>query len=141
MNLGPNQTAWIESLEREDFKQGFQELQSERGVCCLGVACKIARRSGVEVSVGWGDRLLGTTLITQFEVKSWIALRNSTGVPGGNDPATIAEWIEQNFDVQIKDHNQSGVVALVNLNDTYLTHPQIAAVLRQFPDAYFSESK
>jgi hypothetical protein len=47
--LTENQLKWVEALESDEFQQSTGSLANGDGYCCLGVACEIAMRNGVEV--------------------------------------------------------------------------------------------
>lgn len=43
-NLSGMRDKWIAALESGEFPQGKGALRSDRGYCCLGVACEVYRR-------------------------------------------------------------------------------------------------
>lgn len=148
MKLGPNQTKFVEALESGEFKQGRDQLQLEDTLCCLGVGCAVAARNGVEVETEshvYAEveiTLSGEDLDDQPAVQNWLALRDSCGEPREEEFNKCLDYV--------RELSGPGPTAasLVALNDGWqirrldpLTHPQIAAVLRRFPSAYFSESK
>lgn len=112
--MNKNQKAWVDALRSGEFKQGNGLLQREDEFCCLGVACILAERDGVEVSRSEHDEeLLGMTLRHQPAVQEWLGLTSdngdlftNSGMPlaltiindDGNDFNVIANVIEQNAD-------------------------------------------
>lgn len=140
MKLGPNQLTWIKSLESGEFTQGRGRLQEGDTYCCLGVACIVAGRLGVEIDTEPDGSLRGGELDDYPDVRKWLALPSVCGVPSS---------IERECREYAQELSGSDVAcaALTDLNDGdlcgmgSLTHPQIAAVLRRFPEAYFSEPK
>lgn len=44
-----NVRKWVDALRSGEFKQGSSYLNLEETYCCLGVACEVAIREGVQV--------------------------------------------------------------------------------------------
>ena len=44
--------AWLAALRSGEYKQGKYALNSDRGFCCLGVACDVAMKMGL-VQADW----------------------------------------------------------------------------------------
>lgn len=113
--MNKNQKAWVEALRSGEFKQAQRALQYKDSYCCLGVACVLAEREGIEVLRSEFDNngLLGTTLSSQPHVVEWLGLESPNGdlcdeaMPvtlaglndDGNDFNVIANLIEENADV------------------------------------------
>ncbi len=82
MNLDAKQK-WVAALRSGEFRQGLNRLQTgddDDAYCCLGVACIVAEREGVDVrrwSVG-RQRLRGADLRYQPDVLKWLAASAST---------------------------------------------------------------
>lgn len=63
-DLTPNQLKWVEALESGEFKQDgarqgnltVRYVNGNKEHCCLGVACVLAKRDGVDVSAAIGPR-------------------------------------------------------------------------------------
>jgi hypothetical protein len=46
---------WVDALRSGEFEQGYSLLRTSEGrYCCLGVACEVARRNGLELD-SWKD--------------------------------------------------------------------------------------
>jgi len=45
---------WVAALRSGEYQQGFSALHrpEDNTFCCLGVACEIARKSGLDLTVG-----------------------------------------------------------------------------------------
>jgi hypothetical protein len=127
--LTANQEAWLQALESGEFKQTQGTLQRRDCFCCLGVACVVAEKEGIEVyrytkesqaapnDGNIGD-LSGCTLSAQWHVKDWLDLYDSMGCPVDiNGPS------------------------LVMMNDNGKTFPEIAAIIRANPEKYFVAPK
>lgn len=128
--LGPLQEAWSKSLEKHPERQMKNKLGERTGdtylACCLGVAGLIA---GV---LEWDtvDNLCvkgAPGEITALTNESYLAigLRSPTGTP---------------YD-QFSQNSEEGFHALSYLNDNGSTWPEIAAILREHPEQYFTEPK
>ena len=114
------QLEWIEALESGEYKQCREALWDSinKGFCCLGLACKL---NGVAVDSddfvsGCYDQTLNATLETK-DVMNKLHLRNEDGESERSD--------------------QMSLVALNDLEDK--TFSEIAAILRESPEAYFSQ--
>lgn len=40
---------WVAALRSGEYPQARNQLQTVKGYCCLGVACEVARKHGIEV--------------------------------------------------------------------------------------------
>lgn len=67
------------ALVSGEFKQGRYSLEPESNTfCCLGVACVVAERHGVEVLRGSDGRLLGASLFgLQRAVGKWLDIADA----------------------------------------------------------------
>jgi hypothetical protein len=77
--LNENQRKWVEALRSGEFKQSIATLQTDVGYCCLGVACVVAERNGVQVLKRDDGNLLGGSLNTQPHVKAWLGIKECNG--------------------------------------------------------------
>lgn len=69
---------WVEALRSGEYHQARGQLQNVDAYCCLGVACRVAEKHGVEVNQQLGF-LDGTCLIAQPNVKEWLGLASGKG--------------------------------------------------------------
>ena len=114
------QLEWIEALESGEYKQCRGALWDSinKGFCCLGLACKL---NGVAVDSydfvsECYDQTLYATLETR-DVMNKLHLRNEDG-----------------------ESERSDQISLVVLNDLEdKTFSEIAAILRESPEQYFSQ--
>lgn len=71
---------WLAALESDDYRQTCMWLQAGDRYCCLGVACKVAERHGVEVIKDeFGDGIAGSSLAVQEAVKAAFGFRHGKG--------------------------------------------------------------
>lgn len=125
MELGPNQTRWVEALESGRYKQVDKRLRVGNSFCCLGVVCDLYDQS---LWGGCGDEYYfysGQSKELSNEVTDWIGLRENDGTP----------WLEK-----ARERNKE-LTSLINMNDSGMSFADIAKVLREHPDLYFEESK
>ena len=78
--LTPAQQLWVDALRSGEYQQTTETLQDEKGYCCLGVACAVAKDQGIEVHITAHSGLIsGGELSDQCAVWNWLGLQNSTG--------------------------------------------------------------
>lgn len=79
--LTANQQKWVDALRSGEFEQEMDTLEYEGRYCCLGVACVIAEREGVEVERlrHLGGVLSGGNLCSQKQVQKWLGILNEDG--------------------------------------------------------------
>lgn len=140
--MNDNAKKWVEALRSGEFKQGKHVLRAitEAGVfdCCLGVACVIAQRNGVELiverkpmneaihgaerSIAEIDTFNGMTQVLPDVVKDWLGLHDISGKFSGNYAT------------------EHGIPAmdLTGLNDGGMTFPEIAAFIEKEPIGLFA---
>ena len=116
MELGPNQRAWVDALRSGKYKQGDMALQTDQTFCCLGVACDLARKAGVEVTLNQDNEITGEHLGNEPQVKDWLGLRNNSGV-------------------------LSSTISLVSLNDSGISFEIIAATIVKNANKLFIDIK
>ena len=118
--LTPNQKKWLEALESGEFKQTRGKLEDENGFCCLGVACVLAEKDGVQLWRKENDPFIwGGSLQDQLDVIKWLGIRDDTGAPKTRLPT-------------------DNLVALTSLNDDCeWNFKQIAEHIRKHPEEYF----
>jgi hypothetical protein len=112
--LTPNQEAWLQALEGDEFKQTKGVLQRGDNFCCLGVGCVVAERAGVPVTRTNLGKLIGANLVSQAAVCVWLGLKHVIGA--SIDP---------------------GRKTLVKLNDSGVSFKEIAQIIRENPEQYF----
>lgn len=91
---------WIEALRSDEYTQTMWSLRKEYGYCCLGVACDLAIKNGVNMTVTYDE--------DEAEYKY-----NSTG---GLLPTVVMEWLgvnEPNPSVDVGTYREK----LAELND------------------------
>jgi hypothetical protein len=126
--LTPNQEAWLQALESDEFTKTKGALERKGSFCCLGVGCIVAERHGVRVQRHSEEQLslygmkenplIGGNLDHQSEVRKWLGLRTSTGDEYlGTAPTGTA---------------------LTAMNDKGMTFKEIAQIIRANPEAYFN---
>lgn len=77
--LGPNQQAWVDALRSGNFKQITGALQDDGGYCCLGVACEVAGKNGVDIRRYATGEIWGGDLYGQKYVMDWLQIREGRG--------------------------------------------------------------
>jgi hypothetical protein len=95
------QKAWLAALRSGEYKQARLTLQHEDSFCCLGVACKVAEKQGVETVYDLGDELEGDNLNDQPKVKQWLGLKDGIGRFGCSNNLLMDTFISSLND----DHN------------------------------------
>jgi hypothetical protein len=113
--LTPNQEAWLQALESDEFKQTRGYLQVEDRFCCLGVGCVVAEKAGIRVQRTAGE-LDGGNLGLYPKVRVWLGLRTADG--------------------HRKD-SKTDLTALTWLNDDGKTFKEIAQIIKANPEEYF----
>lgn len=100
---------WIEALRSGKYRQGTRALRSDRGFCCLGVACDIIDPNGWVGPIGndirWtdGDKQPRSAYIPYDTAArigiSQVAMGNlaSMNDSGGKSFSWIADYIEENL--------------------------------------------
>ena len=122
MKIGPNQERWLTALETTELPQGTDRLCSADGYCCLGIACVV-----------FGDpNPDGSDLEDHPHVVEALALKNNLG---------SVTWLTNDQRNRLKQR-KIDIPGLTALNDhSDLTFPQIASVVREFPELYFTEPR
>ena len=115
MELGPNQTLWLEALRSGLYAQGTGYLNHTDKFCCLGVACEIFT-DPLDLDTDLDGR------VTIYEGRRSCA------------PEAIVDhlglWGE--LGESPTDHP-----SLAQLNDDHVSHPEIAARITADPALYF----
>ena len=115
----PMQTEWLDRLASGETVQGKGRLNQNGAMCCLGVACDMfAERLGMVI----GDF---------FGVKEYDRDRDYA-------PLRIAMALGLANRYGDKFTKINGF-SLAKQNDTGMTHPEIAALIRSNPRAYLKE--
>lgn len=136
---------WVTALESGEYDQGRGYLNTNTGLCCLGVLCELAVQDGVinpgvkergfvayedprdvEVNGSYNDKPYDQ--MPPPAVMEWVGL----------DPehpkavATVGEWIYDEVGYDGREEQVTKPVELVHLNDEEgFSFSQIAAALRE----------
>lgn len=119
--MNANAEKWVKALENGEYKQGKGLLRKGDEYCCLGVACDLALKNGVEMQVTKAES--GETLYNlnsrflPIEVNCWLGLRNAD---------TMSVYTSKNG-------------TLVDLNDNGHSFSEIAEIIRNDSDYLFLE--
>lgn len=153
--LGPIQKQWLADLRAYPDRQGSCKLltaddvesfeQGKYKACCLGQLelCygNIHKEQGIAVNImdnviGIKYRFneIGTSIPRDHER---LGLHDALGASKSRNPKEIGLYIkEKGIKMPDEDHSFS----LSNMNDSYMTWPQIADLVEKFPEAYFNKS-
>lgn len=74
---------WLKALRSGKYKRDEGQLKTDKGYCCLGVACEVAIQQGVI------KRYNGTNGILPRKVKQWLGLSSVAGEFGNHNALTI----------------------------------------------------
>ncbi len=118
MKLGPLQTKWIAALRSGEYAQDRQQLKTERGYCCLGVACMVLGLTFRKTPLGSYETAAGRET-AEMPANAWRKL----GLDGGSG-GTLAAYGR----------------SLAKMNDDGETFAYIADVLETRPEQYFTVS-
>lgn len=124
--FGPLQRAWLEALESGAYQQTSNFLKTDRGFCCLGVACELFApdqwvRVGEEDGHPCHFKFGGEVGVLSMQVRDDYGFFNLNGGPHGD--ASVADR------------------SLSMMNDDGCTFEEIAAKVRSNPRMYFREAK
>lgn len=114
------QKAWLDALRSGEYKQGRDALRNGDNFCCLGVACEVALKQGVELDVKALSSGLysydGSEGVVPLKVQDWLGLHTPSGM----------------------SHWSSPLMGCTTLNDTSrMPFERIADHLEENADAYF----
>lgn len=72
---------WVAALRSGQYKQGFAQLRSEEGFCCLGVLCNLHAKAHPEIAARQTDpdSYLGGSFFLPEEVQAWAGLKQESG--------------------------------------------------------------
>ena len=119
--LNNNAKKWVAALRSGKFKQGRSYLQMGDNYCCLGVACVIAKESGVYINMERG--------LDKSGASCW-----------GNDiyelPSQVRDWLNLSTDIGTFRLNTKRS-SLVDLNDDGKTFLEIADIIESEPKGLF----
>lgn len=76
--MNDNAKAWVAALRSGKYEQGRGYLKVGNLFCCLGVACDIAVKNGVDIEVT-DTSYDGETKVMPEVVTAWLGLRNEEG--------------------------------------------------------------
>lgn len=110
--LEENREIWCKALEMGKYLQTTGRLQTRNGFCCLGVACEVAEKHGINVKRDEGI-LIGGNLLAMPEVFEWLGLQDGRGEMEDGRSLTIMNDSER------------------------LSFKEIAEVIRSKPDGLF----
>ena len=86
--------AWVKALRSDEFEQGEGALRHGDKYCCLGVACELAIRDGVWLSVTVDENNLyaysGQTGTLPGDVRRWLDLETVDGVLKDDSETSLA---------------------------------------------------
>jgi hypothetical protein len=114
--LGPKQEAWLQALESGKYRQTRQVLHDGEGYCCLGVACVVEGvkpRQSTDGETFWFEDDFASA---PDSVAQALKLRGTDGERRDDS----VEWM------------------LTRLNDYGKTFAEIAAIIREEPEQYFT---
>ena len=116
----PMQVEWLDRLASGETVQGKARLNFQDSMCCLGVACDMfAARIGMMVS----NDDLGGKSYDGYRYYAPPKIVMALGLANGNGS-------------QLTENTR---LSLSEQNDTNMTHPEIAALIRSNPRAYLKE--
>ena len=122
--LGPRQLAFVEALESGKYRQGVSRLKREDDChCVLGVACDLSQLGE------WVPDHIGRPVYVVGNHNADISL-----------PESVRKYYRfVDSAGRATDHNSE--TSLMSLNDTNeLPFPEIAKILREHPEQYFTEA-
>ena len=103
---------WVEALRSGEYQQGKTLLRVEDNFCCLGVACEVAIKNGVNINVIQTDRYFSYNDATHslpqaamefFGIKDNFGSFRENALSAENDRGTsfqeIANIIEENWEI------------------------------------------
>lgn len=124
--LGPNQEAWLTTLETTNKRQTKERLHRYKGgYCCLGIACETLNIKGVLNNEDklWKYGAEKEGFLAPEEVIKALGLRDEYG---SFDVSSFAPFTPDNDN------------CLTGWNDSGVTFKQIAANIRSCPEAFFT---
>lgn len=78
---------WVKALRSGEFGWGKSYLEPTKGnFCCLGVACMVAEKQGIELNRNDNGSLYGASLNDQIPVMNWLGLKFPGGKYGDGNP-------------------------------------------------------
>jgi hypothetical protein len=103
--LNPNAQKWVDALRSGKYRQTVKVLRNVFGYCCLGVACEVAIKNGLQLKVE-GDLFDGKGSWLPERVTKWLGLHDACGKPDSGPALTelndmgksfseIADYIEE----------------------------------------------
>lgn len=105
--MNDNAKKWVAALRGGEYRQGFGQLVKNGRYCCLGVACEIAMRDGVELPSDWRS-----WCNLPYEPLRWVGL-----------------WTSFGDDIEGR--------SLSSLNDSGKTFAEIADIIESEPKGLF----
>ena len=115
--MNPNAEKWVAALESGEYTQTVGVLHDGNGFCCLGVACDLAIKEGVPLSLDEdGECVLydGVGGVLPDRVMRWLGMREPAG-------------------------DYSPEHALTGDNDSGATFAEIAQTIRSHPELFVDE--
>ena len=142
------QEKWLSALESGEYNQGVGALRTEKGYCCLGVACDVVglgkwttelSESGDSASLYhfkgddgiYDDEELPESVTDALRMHSRSGFFNFKEIP--NDP----------LGAEILRHSETGSTfggkqsSLMRLNDVEMSFKEIAGLIRRNPEVFF----
>lgn len=123
--MNNNVKLWLQALRSGEYKQCKRILSDGESYCCLGVACEIARKNGLNVHrtiVGQDETVVvfdGNTKTLPLSVSNWL------GFYAGDVVGTIYKGCD------------NLVLCLSKLNDEGKTFLEIADMIEKHQDTLF----
>jgi hypothetical protein len=130
--VNANAQKWVDALRSGEFEQAKGALYKNGGYCCLGVACEVALRDGLDLEVeefslptenGLSNHktYAGSESLLPAEVMRWLGLRPS--VPPNIPLPTPARELQ----------------SLVYLNDKGWSLEEIADLIERYSESIFED--
>lgn len=102
-----NVNAWLTALRSGEYEQAKGYLETEEGFCCLGVACDVALKAGVNVVREVDDygrvSYDGAALTLPESVAEWLGFKRAEPRMGGDSLTYLNDHLNKTFS-QIADH-------------------------------------
>lgn len=107
--INENARKWVKALRSGKYKQGKECLRNGERFCCLGVACELAKDSGVI------KKYFGTDQFMPEKVREWLGLISDSG------------------------ECACGTESLATANDNGITFFEIADLIESEPEGLFEK--
>lgn len=108
---------WVDALRNDGFAQDKSWLHTNRGFCCLGVACEVAIKNSLPLSISKDDEYTfydGMGGILPPSVQNWLGIDDS-------DPNLVKDGRYYRCSVLNDDKNFSFAAIADAIEATYLS--------------------